>query len=319
MVLIRRDDPITVNGPGVTGPLPDISITSDGSYFYLAMAAVFGAATLAFVFMAKRRPRTHRVFHYILAAITLVAFLSYFCKGSNLGWTSINTQFRRSGRRVRGFDRQIFYARYIDWFITTALILLALLLTAGMPWPTILWVILVDWFMIICGLIGALVASRYKWAFFAFGCAALLYLIYAILIDGRRHANALGTDVGRTYLTCAALTSLVWMLYPIAWGVSEGGNVIAPNSEAIFYAVLDFFSKVVFGALLLWGHRAIEPGRLGLRVRDYDDDPSVIRGLSGHGHHSEKTTAPITGTTAGTTAAHHPHTDTVPGHSTTVV
>ncbi len=53
--------------------------------------------------------------------------------------------------------------------ITTPLLLLDLLLTASMPWPTILWVILIDEFMIVVGLVGALVASRYKWAFFVFG------------------------------------------------------------------------------------------------------------------------------------------------------
>ena len=27
----------------------------------------------------------------------------------------------------------------------------------------------------------------------------------------------------------------------------------------------------MFGALLIWGHRNIEPARLGLRIHDYDD------------------------------------------------
>ncbi len=37
-----------------------------------------------------------------------------------------------------------------------------LLLTAGLPWPTILYTILIDEIMIITGLIGALVVSSYK-------------------------------------------------------------------------------------------------------------------------------------------------------------
>lgn len=37
-----------------------------------------------------------------------------------------------------------------------------LLLTAGLPWPTILYTILIDEVMIITGLIGALVQSSYK-------------------------------------------------------------------------------------------------------------------------------------------------------------
>jgi bacteriorhodopsin len=35
----------------------------------------------------------------------------------------------------------------------------------------------------------------------------------------------------------------MWLLYPIAWGVSEGGNVIPPDSEAVFYGVLDIMTK----------------------------------------------------------------------------
>ncbi len=46
--------------------------------------------------------------------------------------------------------------------ITTPLLLMDLLLTAGMPWPTILYTLLIDEIMIITGLIGALVSSSYK-------------------------------------------------------------------------------------------------------------------------------------------------------------
>lgn len=38
-----------------------------------------------------------------------------------------------------------------------------LLLTAAMPWPTLLFVILIDEVMVVTGLIGALVKTSYKW------------------------------------------------------------------------------------------------------------------------------------------------------------
>ena len=37
-----------------------------------------------------------------------------------------------------------------------------ILLTAGLPWPTILYTLLIDEIMIITGLVGALVTSSYK-------------------------------------------------------------------------------------------------------------------------------------------------------------
>lgn len=76
---------------------------------------------------------------------------------------------------------------------------------------------------------------------------------------------------------CGSLTAFLWTLYPVAWGLCEGGNVISPDSEAVFYGILDCLAKPVFGALLIWGHRGIDPARLGLYIHDYDEkDPQAI-------------------------------------------
>ncbi len=164
-----------------------------------------------------------------------------------------------------------------------------LLLTAGLPWPTILYTILINEVMVITGLIGALVASSYKWGYFVFGCVAFFFVAWTVTWTARKHAAALGADVSRAYLTCGVWTIFLWFLYPIAWGLSEGGNVISPDSEAVFYGILDILAKPVFGALLLWGHRNIDPARLGLHIRDYDEDPAIVggahSGLHGEKHH----------------------------------
>jgi bacteriorhodopsin len=147
-----------------------------------------------------------------------------------------------------------------------------------MPSPTIAYVILIDWVMVVTGLVGALVRSTYKWGYYAFGCAALFYIVYMLAWEARRHANAMGKDVGRAFLYCGALTTFLWMLYPIAWGLCEGGNLIAPDSEAIFYGILDVLAKPVFGALLIWGHRGIDPARLGLHIHDYTEKDAQFDG-----------------------------------------
>ena len=54
---------------------------------------------------------------------------------------------------------------HIVRFVTTPLLLLDLLLTSGLPWPTILITILMDEFMIVTGLVGALTRSSYKVCF----------------------------------------------------------------------------------------------------------------------------------------------------------
>ncbi|KAF2010738.1 opsin-like protein [Aaosphaeria arxii CBS 175.79] len=312
----RRNDAVRINNNFVNGRLAEIAITRRGSDFYFAICAIMTVAAMAFIGLAFTKHRRDRIFHYITAAIVLVAAIAYFTMGSNLGFTPIAVEFRRSNPKVRGLYREIFYVRYIDWFITTPLLLMDLLLTAGMPWPTILWVILIDEVMIVTGLIGALVRSSYKWGYFTFGCAALFYILYQLVWEARRHSSILGDDVRRVFFYCGSLTALLWTLYPIAWGVCEGGNIIAPDSEAVFYGILDFLAKPVFGALLIWGHRNIDPARLGLAIRDYEDDPSYRGGTQGlhekhgatNGHTNGVHAAPGTtnSVTNGVHATEHP-------------
>ena len=225
-------------------------------------------STVAFMALAVKKDRSQRLFHYITAAITLVASIAYFSMGANLGWTAIQVEFPRSDPKVSGLMRQIFYVRYIDWFVTTPLLLLDLLLTCGLPTPTIVYTILMNEIMVVTGLIGALVKSNYKWGYFVFGCVAFFFVAYTVVFEGRAHARALGNDILKVYTLCGVWTIGLWFLYPIAWGLCEGANVIPSDSEAVWYGVLDILAKPVFGALLLWGHRNIDLARLGLHIKD---------------------------------------------------
>lgn len=78
----------------------------------------------------------------------------------------------------------------------------------------------------------------------------------------------------------------------------EGGNYISPDSEAAFYGVLDVLAKPVFGALLIWGHRNIDPATLGLHIHDYDEKDLQFEGRKKNVTDREASTA--TGTTAAT-------------------
>lgn len=91
----------------------DYGITVHGSDWYWAVTAVMLASTIAFLGMSFTVPRRNRVFHYITAAITMVASIAYFSMASNLGYAGIAVEFRGPA------FREIFYVRYIDWVITT--------------------------------------------------------------------------------------------------------------------------------------------------------------------------------------------------------
>ena len=152
----------SVNGNIVNGITVQETITIRGSSFYFAICAIMGFTSLTVLGLSYLKPRTDRIFFYITAALNFTAFIAYFTMGSNLGWAPIDVEFQRTNPIVAGTNRSIFYVRYIDWVVTTPLLLMDLLLTAGLPWPTIIYVIFWDEVMIITGLVGALVSTRYK-------------------------------------------------------------------------------------------------------------------------------------------------------------
>ena len=94
---------------------------------------------------------------------------------------------------------------------------------------------------------------------------------YYLVCVPRRFASALGRDVRLTHRFAAGWVWFLWMLYPVCWGLSEGGNVISPDSEFIFYGILDCNLIPLTSALFLASHWQIDPARLGLRMRTYDD------------------------------------------------
>lgn len=214
-------------------------------------------------------PRHHRAFVYLSAAITGTASIAYFAMASDLGSVGIEVEF------LNGFDlartngrtptRSIWYARYIDWTITTPLLLLELLLMSGMPLSNVFLTIFWDLFMIETGLIGSLVVSQYKWGFYAFGCVAMLLVFYDLYLVGWASAKKLDQGLGKTYITGAVMLSFLWFLYPIAWGLADGGNQISPTGEMVFYGVLDLLAKPVFALVHLLGLRSLDYDVLGLQ------------------------------------------------------
>lgn len=86
-------------------------------------------------------------------------------------------------------------------------------------------------------LVAAYTTTNYKWGFFAFGTIAWILLAFSTLEDGRAGASRVG--ITRDYFLLAGWINLLWLLYPIAWGLSDGGNKINVTSGFIFFGILD--------------------------------------------------------------------------------
>lgn len=193
---------------------------------------------------------------------------------SNLGQTVVRTEFRT------GPTRSIFYVRYIQWFINAPLILLSLLFITGLPLSDLFLTIFMIIVTIVSGLVGALTPSSYKWGFYAFGVLTLLYVVFTVLFNGLR-SRLVQTHKGM-YSLGAVYLAIVWILYPVCWGLSEGSNVLSVPHEMIFYSILDLFAGPLFLFLFLASLEDVDYDGFGLqsgKASDYVNVPPPVEKL----------------------------------------
>lgn len=107
--------------------------------------------------------------------------------------------------------------------------------------------------------------------YYGFWIWCWLLIGYSLIWAPRRYATALGRDIRIVHSVTGGWIWLLWGLYPICWGVSEGGNIIPPDSEFIFYGILDCLLIPITSFMFLGLHWKIDTARLGLNMRSYDD------------------------------------------------
>lgn len=166
-------------------------------------------------------PQSKRLYHVVTTIITITAALSYFAMATGHGVSYHHVTVRESHKHVpdttKDIYRQVYYARYIDWAITTPLLLLDLALLAGMNGGSILITIVADLIMILTGLFAAFGAegTPQKWGWYAIACIAYLVVIWQLVLYGRPAAAAKGGKVGNFFAAIGGFTLILWTIYPM--------------------------------------------------------------------------------------------------------
>ncbi|RGP68018.1 plasma membrane yro2 [Fusarium longipes] len=211
----------------------DARLSDAGSDWLWAVTALFLVSFIVYFALSLKPRNNERIFHYIFTIALFVGTITYFAMASGIAYSVVPTE-RNIGRAS---SYQIYYAKYINWVVTFPAILLALGLLSGVSWATIVFNIFLSWIWIISYLCSAYTTTSYKWGFFGFGTFAYLLLAYQTLHPGRKSAARL--NLSRDYLILAGWTNLLWLLYPIAFGLSDGGNEIGVTQMFIFFGILD--------------------------------------------------------------------------------
>jgi bacteriorhodopsin len=275
-ILVRENDALNTNPP----PAADNFLTTNGSNWLWAVTAIYlFTALVAFAHSFAARAG-ERFFHYLFIVANLVGTIAYFAAAADLGWSLIG----QSNSLSYGFTRQIFFVKYILWVVSFPVVAIALGVLSGVSWATILYNVALSWIWVVSYLVGAYVSTNYKWGFFAFGTFAWLILAMSTLHFGRQASVRVG--VNRDYLLLTGWVNLLWLLYPIAWGLSDGGNRIGVVGSWIFFGVLDVLLIPGLTYAFLFLSRKWDYGRLNIAFTQYG------RVATSEGHYPEKTTAP---------------------------
>jgi len=214
---------------------------------------------LALTALSWRVPVQKRLFHVITTLITTIATISYFAMATGDGNSYAHIIVKEAHKHVpdtiEHVFRQVFWARYVDWSLTTPLLLLDLAFLAGMDGASILVAIVADLIMVLLGLFAAFGSTDgQKWGYYAIACIAYLVIVYQLVISGRRAALTKDSGTRKLFASIGGFTLVLWTLYPIVWGIGDGARKWSVDAEIIAYAVLDVLAKPVFGFWLLLAH-----------------------------------------------------------------
>jgi len=261
-VAIPTASPTNIGGiPSVLPDKPDYQVVGDaGKTTLWVVFVIMVIASAVFTGMAWRVPVTKRLYHVITTLITIFAAISYFAMATGHGVSNNHIKIREQHDNVpdtyHEVYRQVFWARYIDWSLTTPLLLLDLSLLAGLNGANILMAVIADIIMILTGLFAAFGSegTPQKWGWYTIACIAYLVVIWHLAIHGRAQAAAKSDKVASFFFAIAGFTLVVWTAYPIVWGIADGSRKMSVDSEIIAYAVLDVLAKPIFGLWLLFTH-----------------------------------------------------------------
>ena len=138
-----------------------LCIGESGRYAQWGACVIFALATIIIAAHSTYVHQKTRIFHLVTMLLTACSALSYYAMATGSGTIFViagieHHHSKDAGDYVLVLLRQIFYARFIDFFFTTPLLLLNLALLCGLSWVDTLNMVAINELLGVCGLMGAI-------------------------------------------------------------------------------------------------------------------------------------------------------------------
>ncbi|WP_214857593.1 MULTISPECIES: bacteriorhodopsin [Exiguobacterium] len=208
------------------------------------------AGTLYFLVERNSLAPEYRSTATVAALVTFVAAIHYYFMKQAVGESGLLSE-------IDGFPTEI---RYIDWLVTTPLLLikfpLLLGLKGGKGRSLLTKLVIADIIMIIGGYIGESsinLAGGFTqlglWAYVV-GCIAWFYIIYLLFTNVTKAAEDKPAPIRKALLQMRLFILIGWAIYPVGYAVT----LFAPGIEVqlvreLIYNFADLINKVGFGLI----------------------------------------------------------------------
>lgn len=224
---------------------------TETAWLWLYVACMAAGALLFATW--SRDPRQVPQYEYVIAIFIPV-------------WSGLAYTAMAFGQGIVEVDgRNVHVARYLDWLVSTPLLLVALASTGMFFRPldkaTIATLIGLDVIMILSGLFADLtVRPGVQWFWYINGCVCLALILYLLWGRVRREAYAHNAEIGGAYSRVATYFTALWLGYPLIWALGPSGvGLFGRETDVALFVILPIFSKVGFSIYDLYELRKLAP------------------------------------------------------------
>jgi bacteriorhodopsin len=241
-------------------------------YLILSAQALFwvgfvgmAAGAVYFIIERDRLVGEHKTSATLAALIAFVAAVHYYFMKESVGLVGESDLSAEQGlANLLQFPTEI---RYIDWLITTPLLLVKFPVLLGLGAGAsglFLRLVVADLVMIITGYFGessinaAGGATMLGWVMFVISMAAWIYIIYTLVTEVAKRAENAPEPVKKALGTMNLFIIVGWAIYPLGYFITlltTDPSVIL--GREIIYNIADLTNKVGFGLVTVAAARVM--------------------------------------------------------------
>ena len=160
------------------------------------------------------------MFHVLSSLITTISFITYLALATGQGITWKHAHIPQLHKHVPDTSidvfRNLLWLRYVNWALSTPLILLNFSLISGLPGANLIAAIAANWIMLASGLLASFAGhTPQRWVWLVLSCVAYLVTLHHAGFHAQRSVQNKDAQTRRFFGALSGSAFAVLALYPM--------------------------------------------------------------------------------------------------------